>query len=632
MPGSGSSPGAGNSVVISAFHAALIRQGAVILVLLVLVFVGWNVLRSAQYRRAVADGRPSPGPGPRAEPEPVARRVLRLGFGALWIIDGLLQLQPQMPVNLPSEVLQPAAATSPGWVQGLVNVAVDGWSRHPAQAAAAVVWIEVGIGLLLMVAPRGRWSRGAGLVSLAWGLLVWIFGEAFGGLFAPGLALLAGAPGAALLYAAGGGLLALPERAWRGRQLGRVVTASVGALLVALAVLQAWPGRGSWQGSLGTMARSAATTLQPHVLSSLLTSFASFDRSHAAVVNLVAVVVPFAVGLVFLVGGRLVVPAFAGLTVFAVVGWVLIEDLGVFGGTGTDPNSLPPLLLLAGSGVLAVVRAPAVLPVTRPSGAGASDGEVVDAVPVDGATVGDDGPDAARPGEDAEPGARGPWWERLEPRRGRRVALTLGAAVFVVVGAVPLAAAWANTTSDVQAAEAVDGAPVVTSGPAPDFHLVDQSGRPVSLADLRGYTVALTFLDPVCTTDCPVIAQEMRVASQMLGASASKARFVAVVTNPLYNSVAVVDAFDRQEGLDTQSNWLYLTGSAAELGPVWSSYGVEAYLSPAGAMAAHSEVAYVIDASGSIRRIINPDPGDGSVDASSFSNLLATQMAQVMGR
>ena len=119
MPGSGSSPGAGNSVVISAFHAALIRQGAVILVLLVLVFVGWNVLRSAQYRRAVADGRPSPGPGPRAEPEPVARRVLRLGFGALWIIDGLLQLQPQMPVNLPSEVLQPAAATSPGWVQGL---------------------------------------------------------------------------------------------------------------------------------------------------------------------------------------------------------------------------------------------------------------------------------------------------------------------------------------------------------------------------------------------------------------------------------------------------------------------------------------------------------------------------------
>ena len=59
MPGSGSSPGAGNSVVISAFHAALIRQGAVILVLLVLVFVGWNVLRSAQYRPGAA--HPDPG-------------------------------------------------------------------------------------------------------------------------------------------------------------------------------------------------------------------------------------------------------------------------------------------------------------------------------------------------------------------------------------------------------------------------------------------------------------------------------------------------------------------------------------------------------------------------------------------
>ena len=42
----------------------------------------------------------------------------------------------------------------------------------------------------------------------------------------------------------------------------------------------------------------------------------------------------------------------------------------------------------------------------------------------------------------------------------------------------------------------------------------------------------MTFLDPVCTTDCPVIAQEFRMASQMLGPSAVKVRFVAIAANP----------------------------------------------------------------------------------------------------
>ncbi len=41
----------------------------------------------------------------------------------------------------------------------------------------------------------------AGLVSVGWGLIVWAFGEAFGGIFAPGLSFLFGAPGAVIFYA-----------------------------------------------------------------------------------------------------------------------------------------------------------------------------------------------------------------------------------------------------------------------------------------------------------------------------------------------------------------------------------------------------------------------------------------------
>ena len=144
--------------------------------------------------------------------------------------------------------------------------------------------------------------------------------------------------------------------------------------------------------------------------------------------------------------------------------------------------------------------------------------------------------------------------------------------------------------------------------------------------------MALTFLDPVCTSDCPVIAQEFRLANQMLGASASKVRFVAVAANPEYNSQIVINAFDRQEDLQDQSNWLFLTGPLPALTSTWNEYGVAVLNFPGGAMIDHSDVAYVIDARGNDRRVLNTDPGVGSADDSSFAAVLASQITQVMRR
>jgi hypothetical protein len=55
-----------------------------------------------------------------------------------------LQAQPQMAGGLPQEVIKPAAATSPAWVQHLVNWGGSIWTYHPIQAGAATVWIQVG--------------------------------------------------------------------------------------------------------------------------------------------------------------------------------------------------------------------------------------------------------------------------------------------------------------------------------------------------------------------------------------------------------------------------------------------------------------------------------------------------------
>jgi cytochrome oxidase Cu insertion factor (SCO1/SenC/PrrC family) len=180
-------------------------------------------------------------------------------------------------------------------------------------------------------------------------------------------------------------------------------------------------------------------------------------------------------------------------------------------------------------------------------------------------------------------------------------------------------------------ATAVDGNPNAVNFPAPSFTLVDEHDQPVSLADLRGKTVALTFLDPVCTSDCPIIAQEFRQADQMLGALSKKVEFVAIDANPLYTAPDYLVAFDDQENLAHISNWAYLTGPLTELKPIWNSYGILIGYSPGGAMIAHGELAYVISPSGQMRYSLDSDPGASTAATkSSFSVTLANAITRTV--
>ena len=79
--------------------------------------------------------------------------------------------------------------------------------------------------------------------------------------------------------------------------------------------------------------------------------------------------------------------------------------------------------------------------------------------------------------------------------------------------------------------------------------------------------VLLTFLDPVCTSDCPLEAQEFRQAGQLLGADYRRVELVAIVANPVDYQLGYTQAFDRQERLDGVPNWLYLTADPARARP-----------------------------------------------------------------
>jgi cytochrome oxidase Cu insertion factor (SCO1/SenC/PrrC family) len=598
-------------VVIAAFRSALVHQGIIALLIFGLLGLAWIAVRARQ-PAAQAGGQAGPAGSPAGTvAEPAWRQVLRVGFGLLWVFDGILQAQPKMAIGLPSQVIGPSAASSPHWVQQVVNWAGTTWSYHPLQAGAAAVWIQIGIGIWLLAAPRGGWSRLAGLVSVGWGLVVWVFGESFGGVFAPGLTWLFGAPGAVLVYVVAGGLIALPERTWHDPRLGQAILSGLGLFLVAMAVLQAWPGRGFWPGASGGrpgtlagMTHGMAQTPQPGFLSAWVGAFTRFDEAHGFAVNLFAVAALALTGAAFLTGRRrLARPALAAFAVLCLADWVLIEDIGVFGGLGTDPNSMIPFILLAVSGYLAL--APGMAPAQEASPAA---------------------------------GAAG-WRDRVRPASLRRsvaaagfpAIVSAGALGLIILGAAPMAAAQASRNADPILAESIAGSAAPLNFPAKGFALTDQHGQTVSLASLRGKVVLLTFLDPVCTTDCPLIAQEFRAAARLLGAASKQVELVAIVTNPIYHQVADTVAFDRQEHLAQVPNWRYLTGSVPQLRQVWRNYGISAEILPAGSMIGHQDVAYVIDQTGRVRQELNTDPGPGTTATkSSFAVLLADAARQAL--
>ena len=148
-----------------------------------------------------------------------------------------------------------------------------------------------------------------------------------------------------------------------------------------MALLQAWPGRGFWQGqptriatpgSLTGMVQQMATTPQPHLLSSWVTAFGTFDAAHGWGVNLFSVLA--------LASDRDALPHLTAPasscrgrrgTVLCLADWVLVQDFGFFGGVGTDPNSMVPMALVFIAGYLAVTRLPAQAP-ARAKGAAAA--------------------------------------------------------------------------------------------------------------------------------------------------------------------------------------------------------------------------------------------------------------------
>lgn len=154
--------------------------------------------------------------------------------------------------------------------------------------------------------------------------------------------------------------------------------------------------------------------------------------------------------------------------------------------------------------------------------------------------------------------------------------------------------------------------------PAPNFTLVDQTGTPVSLQQLRGHPVILTFLYTHCPDVCPLTAEKLHTATQSLGAQTTQVGWLTVSIDPVGDTPAAASGFVAAHHLTGQMR--YLLGTQAQLQPVWDAYHIAVKPGSDGQAqihtVTHSLGVYLIDAHGRERAYFDStfDPSEVSAD------------------
>lgn len=137
---------------------------------------------------------------------------------------------------------------------------------------------------------------------------------------------------------------------------------------------------------------------------------------------------------------------------------------------------------------------------------------------------------------------------------------------------------------------------------APAIDLRNYRGEAVTLAQYRGKAVFVTFLYANCPDVCPLIASNLRVAMNQLGAQASHVQLIAVSVDPRGDTPAAVARFVSAHELTGRLQ--YLIGSAPQLARTWSAWKVGSTREVGQPqLVAHSALIYGVSASGRLTTI-----------------------------
>lgn len=137
-------------------------------------------------------------------------------------------------------------------------------------------------------------------------------------------------------------------------------------------------------------------------------------------------------------------------------------------------------------------------------------------------------------------------------------------------------------------------------GPAPAFALDSARGQRVTLADLHGKVLALTFVFTTCSSSCPILTAKLVEIGRSLGSDfGPRVAFVAISVDPLNDTPARLRDYAAAHRADVPG-WFFLTGTPGEIGEVLRRYGAFARKTEGGSVD-HLFLTSLIDRTGRLR-------------------------------
>ncbi|MBI3759780.1 MAG: SCO family protein [Deltaproteobacteria bacterium] len=160
-----------------------------------------------------------------------------------------------------------------------------------------------------------------------------------------------------------------------------------------------------------------------------------------------------------------------------------------------------------------------------------------------------------------------------------------------------------------------------TSNPAdclPAINLIDQHGKTVSLASLKGKPVLIDFIYANCATACPVLTSRFAKIAKGLGHNlGSKITMVSITLDPEHDHPAQLLEYAKTHDAN-HDGWLLLTGKPGDIDAVLSIYKIKREREPDGTIS-HVATSFLVGADGKQVRLYNamevaPETVVGDVD------------------
>ena len=292
----------------------------------------------------------------------LSRKTLQRIIGVLWLIDGLLQLQPQMfTMNMVNGIMKPMLQGQPGLFEPSLQFIVTQTTLHltAVNLLIAIVQILLGLGFLFL---SGDWVKWLVFASIVWAFIVWYGGEGMNMLLTGTASILTGAPGAVLLYPLLG-LAVIPrqqsnaasESATRkagddgllSRRILRYILAGFWCFAALLQLQPNWWQDGQISQAIGAMVGQGG--LNSVLVDPVLTQISNATANIEIPLNIALIVVFLAIGIgLAVVKDEHVLPFLIASIIVSVLFWYFSEAFGmILTGMATDFNSGLLVVLIA---------------------------------------------------------------------------------------------------------------------------------------------------------------------------------------------------------------------------------------------------------------------------------------------